>query len=126
MTDQLIDEGTLAVVKERLSRQGYLDSARRLCKEEPDLHYELNQCGINALYGVDGVSLEAQEAAHRAVWNAAMMTLEAYRAAFYKLWEETELGGRFKAMDPQLGAGSEGDEGRPEGKASPEDDRAAE
>ena len=102
MSDQLIDEPTMEIALDRVQEAGQLPMRRRLCKAEPDLHYEICRIANSALSPVEGLPSEAHDAAFRAVWEGVLLALEAYRLAHYRLWRETALGTRLEQIDPDL------------------------
>ncbi|HEV2294525.1 MAG TPA: hypothetical protein VGR35_11770 [Tepidisphaeraceae bacterium] len=108
MAKQLIDEATIEAARERVLKGGFLPAARIVCKEEPDLHYAISRIAVEALSGLEGMPLEAQDAAHRAVWEGALLAVESYRLAHYRLWRGTALGTLLEQLDPRLANGPAG------------------
>ena len=105
MRDPLINEAVIAAAEERIAQIGTNRSVQRLREDEPDLYYTISHVGNTVLADMEGVTLEMHEAADRAVWRAALVALESYRLAYYRLWRGTELGGVLERLDPPVSKG---------------------
>lgn len=104
MPEPLIDEATLEKARVRLANVTYEESARQLSIAEPNLHYAVGRFACDALNDLGDLPSGADEAAYAAVWRGALLALEAYRVAHYRLWRGTVMGTLLEQLDPTLAA----------------------
>jgi hypothetical protein len=103
--DPLITDAVIATAEELIFTKRPKTNKQRLHDEEPDLYYRISSIGNTALADLEGVSLEMHEAAERAVWFAAIIALESYRLAYYRLWRGTQLGELLEQLEPRTRKG---------------------
>lgn len=119
MAERLISEAAIAAARERLAPFDELASVKRVYREEPDLHAAVSSISSTALADVEGVSEEVHSAVYRAVWMAALLTLESYRLAYYRLWRDTELGRLLERLDPDVKDAAGDGDGTDDGPDAP-------
>src|SRR5438045_9335601 len=98
-TDALISEATIEAAKRRLDQRGRRNLERELAATEPHLKYTISRIAVDALADMEGVPEEIQTAVYDAVWCAALLTMEAYRIAHYRLWAKSILGTVLECLD---------------------------
>ncbi|HEV7299624.1 MAG TPA: hypothetical protein VGN72_09690 [Tepidisphaeraceae bacterium] len=97
----LISEPIIDAARARLARDGHQIGIQQVRRAEPDLYYAVCRYAANALGSVEDLPSEVHDAAHRAVWEAVLLALDAYRTAHYELWRDTELGALLARLDPE-------------------------
>ena len=114
MSEHLIDEDTLRHAVSRVRQRPLREQMRQMSREEPDLYQLICQVDNNVFSDAEGVELETQEMASRALWDAVFKALEAYRLAHYRLWQGTELGDLLTRLGPGFGEASGPDPAPPD------------
>ena len=115
MAKPLIDCPIVVLALERLRRTEPVEGRRGVRAAEPELYEAINRIGVDAMGDLEDVSSEVSDAAYRAVWEAALLAMECYRLAHYRLWRQTAVGTLLEQLDPSLARAAGAVETGPDG-----------
>jgi hypothetical protein len=101
-SDGLISGGIVSAALRHLRRQGREELERQFRATEPNLEYAICRLAVDALADMEGVPEEVHTAVYDATWRAALLTMEAYRIAYYQLWAKSAHGSVLEKLDPEL------------------------